>query len=758
MKLLKRFITSRRHTKESEGIHTDQIGQKRGRHLGLFDATGIGVGAIVGGGILALAGTAFDATGPGAWLAFMLNGIIAVITALSFAELSTAFPKSGGTYLFAKRVLSVGAAFSVGWVAWFASIVAAALYVIGFTTFLLNGCAALYDGLPVWLYRASTITILSLLFTLFFTFLLSRSAKVKGNWINVLKVLVFSVLIAGGFWAWWRDRPDAAERLAPMLPFGLGGLFQAMGYTFIALQGFDLIAAVAGEVREPRRVIPRAMLLSLLISLGVYIPILVLICVAGLPVGATIADLASQSPDTVVAKAAEVFLGRTGFWLVIVVGLLAMLSATLANLFAASRIAEVMAQDRTLPSALERINSRYGTPHAALWCTGILACVVIVVVSDVGRAGAAASLIFLVTFALANFTCIMARKRKPDHHGFRTPVWPVLPALGLAACTALAIFQGVVVPAAGLITSSWFVAGFFCYLWLFGRRAKVYDAASESTDPDLLELRGRSPLVLVPIANPANAGTMALLAACITPPRVGRVLLLSVTSLPAVEEHENDGLMTTAEVLRHSIGAAIREKVRVEGLVTVSADPWTEIVRVARTHRCASVLLGMNDLADSAVRGRLENLASRLPGNVVIFRAPKDWHPRSVHNVLVPIGGRIVHNALRARLLNGLRRRVDGKLMVRYLLVLPVSTSEKERQRTERLWSHLATDETSANLRVSAVLNDDVASAISDAATAADLVVFGLNTPDPTRRVFGSLTTRVIQNIKCAVMVIGQRG
>jgi len=758
MKWFKRATKSGQNKIGADNVHTEATGQRRHRHLGLFDATGIGIGAIVGGGILALAGTAFVATGPGAWFAFLLNGIIAMITALSFAELSTAFPMSGGTYLFAKRVLSVGAAFSVGWVVWFASIVAAALYVIGFTTFLLNGCASLWGSAPAWLCNASSITLFSLIFTIFCTFLLGRSAKAGGNWVNVLKVLVFTILIAGGIWAWWRDRPPAMERLTPVLPFGLGGLVQAMGYTFIALQGFDLIAAVAGEVREPRRVIPRAMLLSLVISLGTYIPLMILICVVGLPAGATIADLASQAPDTVVAKAAEVFLGQKGFWLVIIVGLLAMLSALLANLFAASRIAEAMAQDRTLPSALERINSRHGTPQTALWCTGILTCIVVVIVSDVGRAGAAASLIFLVTFALANLTCIMARKRKPDHQGFRTPAWPVLPAVGLVACAGLAIFQGVVVPAAGLITGLWFVAGFFCYLWLFGRRAKVYDAASESIDPDLLELRGRSPLVLVPIANPANAGKMALLAACITPPRVGRVLLLSVKPLRAEQERDNDDLIATAEVLRESIGAAIRERVRVEGLVTVSADPWTEIVRVARVHRCASVLLGMANLTDTSLRGRLEGLVSKLPGNVVIFRAPQDWHPRSVHNVLVPIGGRVVHNALRARLLNGLRSRIDGELMVRYLLVLPMSTSEKERQRAEQLWSHLVTDETSTKSHVNAVLNDDIAAAISEAASAADLVVFGLNTPDPTRRVFGSLTTQLIQNIKCAVMVIGQRG
>ena len=76
--------------------------QKRHQHLGLFDATGIGAGAIVGGGILVLAGAAFAATGPGGWLTFLLNGIIAIINALSFAELSTAFPISGEMYLFAE--------------------------------------------------------------------------------------------------------------------------------------------------------------------------------------------------------------------------------------------------------------------------------------------------------------------------------------------------------------------------------------------------------------------------------------------------------------------------------------------------------------------------------------------------------------------------------------------------------------------------------------------------------------------------------
>jgi len=83
------------------------------RHIGLVGATAIGVGAIVVGGILVLGGVALAETGPGAIVAFGLNGLIAALTALSFAELSSAFPESGGAYTYAKKVLSVRAAFAV---------------------------------------------------------------------------------------------------------------------------------------------------------------------------------------------------------------------------------------------------------------------------------------------------------------------------------------------------------------------------------------------------------------------------------------------------------------------------------------------------------------------------------------------------------------------------------------------------------------------------------------------------------------------
>lgn len=109
------------------------------RHLGLFGATALGVGASVGGGILALAGVAFATTGPSAIVAFGLNGAVAFLTATSLARLARRFTDSGSFYLYARKLLSIEVAFVVGWVVWFASILAGVLYALGFAAFAPEG-------------------------------------------------------------------------------------------------------------------------------------------------------------------------------------------------------------------------------------------------------------------------------------------------------------------------------------------------------------------------------------------------------------------------------------------------------------------------------------------------------------------------------------------------------------------------------------------------------------------------------------------
>ena len=733
------------------------------RTLGLLGATGVGVGAIVGGGILALAGVAFATTGPSAVVAFTLNGLIALLTALTFAEMASSFPESGGTYTFAKKVLSVEAAFMVGWVVWFASIVAAVLYALGFAAFAQIFVVEMWAGVggtaPDWVSTGGFAMALAVGSTAFYTFGLVRKQGGGGQWETVGKVVVFGALILAGLWVLpSRDPAVVTAQLKPFFAAGGLGLLQAMGYTFIALQGFDLIAAVGGEVKDPARNLPRAMIGSLVIALMIYVPLLLLVATVGVTPGGSITELAAEDPEAVVAIAAEQFLGRTGFWMVIVAALLSMVSALQANLLAASHIALAMAKDRNLPGRLRRLHPSRGTPVAAVLVTSATVVGILLVVSDVAAAGAMSSLIFLLSFTLAHWMGILVRHRGGGKEGaFLLPFFPVIPVVGGLACFGLAVFQGLAVPSAGLIAAGWLTLGGTLYALVFSRRARVADAAAQALDPQLVRLRGRNPLVLVPIANPASARSMVTLASSLAAPVVGKVLLLYVVKTPErwSEAELPPQLVYAQEVLGRALCASFSADFSPQALTTVAGEPWREICRVARTYQCESLLLGLGDLgkSDGPEEEKLEWLLSEVSSDVVLLGAAEDWRLENVKRVLVPVGGRRDQSHLRARMLGSLCRGYD--LEVVYLGIVDPESGDAQSLETDL--RELAEDEAPGSSRLEIVHRKDVAEAVVEAAKTADLVILGLRREGRRSKTFGEIPVRVAREAGTAVLMIGQR-
>ena len=736
------------------------------RTIGLFGATGIGVAAIVGGGILALAGVAFSAAGPGAVAAFALNGGIAVLTALSFAELSVRFPQSGGTYTFAKKVLSVETAFAVGWVVWFASIVAAVLYALGFASFFCAGAATLYSHIggppPLWMTDSVTRNALAIIASCYYTASLIRSNQGGSKWSNIGKVIVFGILIAGGFIAMRSlTFTMVAEKFSPFLPMGFQGLISAMGYSFIALQGFDLIAAVAGEIKEPQRNIPRAMLLSLSVALCIYIPLLIVVTVVGTGPGESVIQLSAENPETIIARAAGCYLGRAGYWLVMAAGLLSMLSALQANLFAASRVAQTMAKERTLFRALESVSKRYSTPANAILVTSAIVIAILMVIPDVAAAGAASSLIFLVTFALAHVIVFLARIRSGTRKTeFRLPFFPLIPVAGGLACLSLAVFQGVNVPSAGMIAGVWLVTGAALFLGRFARRARIVDAGEEGRDPNLLLYRGRAPLVLVPIANPASAEGLVALATAMSPNGIGHVLLLSVVNTPEkwVPGNVPRQLVDAQAVLRESLIAAFSNGLAPEALTTISSDPFLEISRIARDYHCASVVLGFSKVTKEIQGGNLERLLNLIDSDIVILRAPPGWTMRKVKQILVPVAGKGSHDELRSRLLSSLYRNgpVSGKVV--FLRILPEQLSAEEVERERRALEILARDEVPDTPGIHIEQSPQVVPTVARLADQSDLLILGLQRFGRHRKLFGRITFEILQHTDCPTILISHRG
>ena len=716
----------------------------------------------MGGGVLLLAGVAFSTTGPSAVIALALNGVIALLTALSFAEMAARFPQSGGTYTFAKKALSVEAAFAVGWMVWFASIVAGALYALGFGEFARVLLTEAYRGCigppPEWLAGRNAGTGLAIGATTCFALSLIRSVRSGSQWINIAKVAVFAVLVLAGLWALpGRSSHDLQQSLTPFFAAGAVGLVQAMGFTFIALQGFDLIAAVGGEVRDPSRTIPRAMLLSLGTALAIYLPLLLVVATVGMAPGQSVLEASRANPETVVAVAAENYLGPWGYWLVLCAAVLSTLSALQANVFAASRIAYSMARDRTLPPFFGVVSKDRKIPFAAVIVVACIIVVIILFVPSVAEAGAAASLAFLITFALAHWIAVLVRRRSRGRPAqFRVPFFPLVPVVGGVSCLSLAVFQGITVPEAGLIAAAWLAAGGILFLGLLARSARVVDAASSAFDPEAARLRGHSPLVLVPIANPENAQALVAVANSLAPPSVGRVLLLSVVVGPEGWKPREDPrpLHAAQAVLSEAISASVDAGWFPEALATVSPQPWEEITRVAKIHDCESLLLGLSDISEDAPGTPLDRLINAVDSDIVVLRAHTGWQLSETHNILVPMGGRSSHDQLLARFLGSLLRTKDRT--VTFLRVLGEHVTRKEHATAKRELRRAARNLSPGHSEVKTVLDDRAVDAVVEHAEHSDLVVLGVQRVR-RHKLFGHFALEVARRTTCPIVVLSHR-
>ncbi len=737
------------------------------RKIGLVGATGVGVGAIVGGGIFVLAGVAFASAGPGAILAFALNGVIASLTALSFAEMSTSFPESGGAYTFAKKVLSVRAAFAVGWVLWFAYIVAAVLYALGFAEFfaaiLLELAPSIGLSRSAVLVSRNTVLLFALAAVGVYTWQQSRSSGGGRDYATAGKLVVFIILVVGGLWAVARAPAGTiAAGATPLLPNGSVGLLSAMGFTFIALQGFDLIAAIGGEVKRPRVVIPRAMFLSLGAALAIYIPLLFVTATVGHDPSMSIAEMADKHPETLMPDSVRIYLGTPGYWLVMVAAVLSTLSALAANLLAASRVALAMARDRTLPAVLAQLSARRNTPAIAVCASALTLVAILLMLPDLATAGAAASLIFLVTFSLVHVMAYLARTRgggEADH--FRTPLFPLVPAAGVLSCVALAVFQAFEVPRAGEIIGLWLGLGGLLYYAVFSSRAEAADAYFEGADPGLAKLRGRSPLVLVPVSNPATAASMVRIAAALAPPKFGRVMLLSVLQRDAaIEAAVDPNASMVGKQISRGLAASFQEGQEPETLITVAERPWPEITRVAKEHECASVLLGLPRLDDRDDGGPLaedlERLLAEIGRDVVIVRSPQQFQLADVKRILIPMGKKLEHDALRTRLLGSLFRTAPRD--VAFLRVLPEGTPEQEQRQVQSALHQLAREETPGESGTAeVVIGDDVIGTIVEAADASDLLILGLSRHQG-RRLFRETALKIAARTQTATILVSHQG
>jgi len=386
------------------------------RTLNFFDATAIGIGAIIGAGIFVVLGIAVGYAGPAVIISIIVAAIVALFTALSFAELSSAIPKEGGTYQFAYEMIHPYFGFISGCLWLSAQTVSGTAISLGLASYLV----ALFPSL------GSQLNVIAVAAALVLTALNLVGMKYSATVNNVLVLIKIAILVL--FVVIGASQINT-QNYSPFMPHGPFGILQGAGFIFFAYLGFGRIAALGEEVKNPKRTLPLSILFALAASAVLYLA-------TGLVATGLVSYRVLGNSGSPIALAANATGNLALIKTVSVGALVATVSVLLTNLLGLSRVSFAIARNGQFPSSLSKVSSRFGTPYVSILITGAIMAILASFLT-LPESAAITSFSMLCTHIILHTSAIRLRKKMPNLNSFKVPFFPLVPCLGLASCVIL---------------------------------------------------------------------------------------------------------------------------------------------------------------------------------------------------------------------------------------------------------------------------------------------------------------------------------
>lgn len=422
--------------------------KKLERSLSLPYVIAISIGGMLGSGIFVLPGFASGLAGPSVWLAYLLGAVCVLPAALSKSELATAMPSSGGTYVYIERAFGplFGTISGIG--LWLSLLLKSSFALIGLGAYLavlinINDELTAYVALGF----LSIIVLLNI-------FGVKKVGKVQ-LYIVSISLACLAALFFIGF---PKVNPDYLD---PFMPNGNIGLISAIAFIYISYSGVIKVAAIAGEIKNPDKNLPLAMILSLFSIAAIYV------FVSFILAGTVNPDSLSVDIRPIHTAAKNVGGDYFGYFAA-VIGVLTLMSGANSGVLASSRFPFAMARDLLMPKFFSRIHSKYLTPVFSILFTGLLMTLVILYL-DVVKIAKLASAFMVMMFISVNFCVIILRETSAQWYKptYTSPFYPFLQVFGIVSGFLLLLLLGLLPLLSILIIS---VIGAITYL-LIGRRA-----------------------------------------------------------------------------------------------------------------------------------------------------------------------------------------------------------------------------------------------------------------------------------------------
>ena len=421
--------------------------KKLQRTLSLPGAIAVSVGGMLSG-IFVLPGLAVGITGSSVWLAFLVAALCILPAVLSKSELATAMPKSGGTYVYIERAFGPLFGTIAGIGLWLSLLLKSAFSLVGLSFYL-------YVLIEVDESYTKYIALLALLFILLLNVFGVKKVEKTQLVIVTISVLSLITIVFFGF------NSFDSKLMEPVFSEGGSGFIAGVAFLYISYAGVTKIAAVAGEIKNPEKNLPRTMIISLLLITTVYV------LVAMVLVGNV--DQATLSTDIKPIHTLFQTIGGDYFgYFAAVVGVITLMSMANSGVLASSRFPFAMAKDKMMPGFLGLVNSKFMTPVAAILTTSLLIGLAIVYL-DVIKIAKLASAFKVLMFIFNELSVIVLRETNAQWYkpSFRSPLYPYVQLFGIVSGIVLLAFLGIM-PLVSVFGV--FALGFIIFL-IYGRNS-----------------------------------------------------------------------------------------------------------------------------------------------------------------------------------------------------------------------------------------------------------------------------------------------
>jgi APA family basic amino acid/polyamine antiporter len=715
------------------------------RNIGFVEAMTLGGGTMIGAGIFILPGIAAESAGPASSISFAIAGIVALFAALSLSELATGMPVAGGSYHYVNQALGGFFGSIVGWGMWTGLIFASAFYMIGFGQYLVT---------PIPFLDGRSLIVLSGLIGLILIVGLNyygteESSSLQNVMIGIETAIVLVYVVVGLFFI------DPAN-LEPFAPTGSSGILATTGIVFVSFLGFEIIATVAGEVKEPSRNIPLTMILSVVLVTILYV-LVMLVSTGVLPykeLGNTLVP---------VSDVAVVYLGPIGVVAIVAAAAIAAISSSNSSVLAAARVNFAMGRDNLMTNWVNVTHDQFGTPHRAIITTGVVTSLLILVglgiETIVALLAQVASFNFLVSYSLVHVALVVFRRAEPDEYdpSFEIPdlLYPAVPILGVLlsivvisqmATTIILVGSGVVVLG---------VVWYFVYARDRVVEEGMIDEAFGTTPTDRYR-------VVVPIANPETQRGLLRLAAASAhanandeTPELVAVNVLQVIHPSPQQNVESERLEHQHALLENAHSIAAEMDVDLRTRAVVGQNVGETILDVVSEEVADQILLGWRGAhtqEEYVFTSNLDPVIENAPCDVSLtnFRTEEIGTP-------VALAGNGPHAPVAARRAAEFAT-VDETVPTLLNVQRPVGESETDAvERGETLISEVAERAGlgSEEYDSEVIVDSDIESAILGTVDRFDTICVGLSEQSELSRImFGTIAERISQKATGNVSIV----